>query len=261
MSLSTPEDPDPLLEFSTEPGGVAPKPPDSLSERIEQLERELADSKSQAAALKAEVATLVRAVGDIRKQSSRPQPAPPPPRRSTLHTATAIVGLILGLSIGIVGWKYFAGEGDVAIAPPSSVVVAAEAAPAPVEAPAPAPEPPAAAEPADSATPKPTADGRYNRGLAPNVARVKREESYERGLAPNVARTFVGTLSIDADPGGEVFLNRKSAGSTPLRLTNLRAGSHLIWIEREGYRRFTRVVQVPADQVTRLSAQLEPIAR
>jgi hypothetical protein len=43
-------------------------------------------------------------------------------------------------------------------------------------------------------------------------------------------------------------------------LTNLRAGSHLIWIERAGYHRFTRVVQVIADRVTRLSAELEPIA-
>jgi len=56
-----------------------------------------------------------------------------------------------------------------------------------------------------------------------------------------------------------VFLDRQSAGPTPLRLTNLRAGSHLIWIERDGYRRFTRVVQVPSDRVTRLSAELEPI--
>jgi hypothetical protein len=45
-----------------------------------------------------------------------------------------------------------------------------------------------------------------------------------------------------------------------LRLTNLRAGSHLIWVERDGYRRFTRVVPVPADRVTRLFADLEPIA-
>jgi hypothetical protein len=56
-----------------------------------------------------------------------------------------------------------------------------------------------------------------------------------------------------------VFLDRQKAGITPLRLTNLRAGSHLIWIERDGYRRFTRVVQVPSDRVTRLSAELEPI--
>lgn len=75
-----------------------------------------------------------------------------------------------------------------------------------------------------------------------------------------MAPRYVGTLSIDADPGGDVFVDRQSAGHTPLRLTNLRAGSHLIWIERDGFRRFTRVVQVPADRITRLSAELEPIA-
>jgi hypothetical protein len=81
-----------------------------------------------------------------------------------------------------------------------------------------------------------------------------------RVAAPVGPVHYVGTLSIDAEPGGEVFVNRESAGHTPLQLTNLRAGSHLIWVEREGYHRWTRVVQVPADRVTRLSAELEPIA-
>ena len=52
----------------------------------------------------------------------------------------------------------------------------------------------------------------------------------------------------------------ESAGPTPVRLDNLRAGSHLIWIERDGYRRWTRVVQVPADQISRVFADLEAIA-
>jgi hypothetical protein len=70
---------------------------------------------------------------------------------------------------------------------------------------------------------------------------------------------YVGTLSVDAVPaGGEVFINRKSVGKTPARITGLRAGSHLVWIERDGYRLFTRVVSVPADKVTRVSVALEP---
>jgi hypothetical protein len=72
---------------------------------------------------------------------------------------------------------------------------------------------------------------------------------------------FVGTLTIDAEPAGEVFVNRRSAGRTPLRLDNLPAGSHLIWIEREGYRRWTRVVAVVADRVSRISASLDPLSR
>ena len=57
----------------------------------------------------------------------------------------------------------------------------------------------------------------------------------------------------------QVFIDREAAGQTPLRVQNLRAGSHLVWIEREGYRRFTRVVQVPANRVSRVWAELEPI--
>ena len=72
---------------------------------------------------------------------------------------------------------------------------------------------------------------------------------------------YVGALSIDANPGGEVFINRQDAGRTPLLVEKLKAGSHLVWIEREGYRRWTRVVQVPADRVSRVVAELELIAR
>ncbi|MEP6782561.1 MAG: PEGA domain-containing protein [Acidobacteriota bacterium] len=71
---------------------------------------------------------------------------------------------------------------------------------------------------------------------------------------------YVGTLSIDASPGGEVFVNREDAGATPLRLENIKAGSHLVWIERDGYRRWTKVVEVPADRVSRVFANLELIA-
>jgi hypothetical protein len=46
-----------------------------------------------------------------------------------------------------------------------------------------------------------------------------------------------------------------------MRLEDLRAGSHLIWIEREGYRRWTRVVAVAADRISRVSVSLEPLSR
>ena len=71
----------------------------------------------------------------------------------------------------------------------------------------------------------------------------------------------MGTLSIDAAPAGEVFIDRQVAGRTPVRAENLRAGSHLIWIDRDGYRRWTRVVSVAADRVTRVSATLDPLSR
>jgi hypothetical protein len=71
---------------------------------------------------------------------------------------------------------------------------------------------------------------------------------------------YVGTLSIDASPDGQVLVNGKDAGRTPLRLENLKAGAHLIWVERDGYRRWTKVVDVPAGKISRVFANLEPIA-
>jgi hypothetical protein len=64
---------------------------------------------------------------------------------------------------------------------------------------------------------------------------------------------------VGADqPGAIVFVNRENVGIAPVRVKNLRAGAHLVWVESEGYRRWTRVVTVPAEKVTRVSAALEP---
>jgi PEGA domain len=73
---------------------------------------------------------------------------------------------------------------------------------------------------------------------------------------------FIGTLDVQSDPmGAAVFINRQLVGETPLRLPQLRAGSHVIWIEREGYQRWTAAVRVVADTVTRVDVklQLEPV--
>ena len=93
--------------------------------------------------------------------------------------------------------------------------------------------------------------------MQPQARDVRTRENIEPHRADT---TYVGTLSIDSSPGGAVLINGKSAGHTPLLVNNLKAGSHLVWIERDGYRRFTRVVQVPADRVSRLFADLEPLA-
>ena len=68
------------------------------------------------------------------------------------------------------------------------------------------------------------------------------------------------TLSIDSDPAADVFVDRQPAGRTPLRIAKLKAGSHLIWMERDGYLRYTRVLQVPAVRVSRVVATLEQTA-
>jgi hypothetical protein len=119
-------------------------------------------------------------------------------------------------------------------------------------------QPPALAfarESASVAQDKPFDSARESASVAQGKpARVPVERRARQGA-------YVGTLSVDAAPVGQVSIDRQAAGRTPLRAENLRAGSHLIWIEREGYKRWTRVVAVTADRVTRVSAKLEPLVR
>jgi hypothetical protein len=187
-------------------------------------------------------------VGDIRTQTRGRPPVVTTPivqGRRASWAASAIVGLLFGVAVAAYGWSYLEGDADVTIAKS-----------APTQEPAPQPAAALVAEPSLASvvpiaheTPKASASAR------PESRELRRDEP----KAPQ-SPLYVGTLSIDADPGGDVFVDRTNAGHTPLRLTNLRAGSHLIWVERDGYHRWTRVVPVPADRITRLSAELEPIA-
>jgi hypothetical protein len=77
-------------------------------------------------------------------------------------------------------------------------------------------------------------------------------------LARNTpAGSFLGTLVIESDPvGATVFVNRERVGETPLTLPDLRAGSRVIWLESDGYQRWSAGVLVPADKNTRLNVKL-----
>ena len=263
---------DPLLEFSSESGvpsaaqagalqpaaaievaPVAPVPQnaaeslDSLQDRIEKLERRLAGAASEVITLRSQVATLVSATRDINKRV-RTYPAMPAraaiKRRSPYSVAFAAAGLALGIALAVWLWIYATSADPIVMrSAPAPEPVSADASPSgePVTSPA-------------QQTPKavPVAAP-----LLANTAQVASQQEPR----PAVKRIdYVGTLSIDASPGGEVFINRQDVGRTPLRLENLKAGSHLIWIERDGYRRWTKVVEVPADRVSRVFADLEPIA-
>lgn len=258
-------DQDVLLEFSTEPGITPTTAPDlaepgqraadvevaapeptptaslelikSLNARIDRLEQTLDKSASQVVSLKSVVATLVSTIDDIKKINRRPANAPPlPPSVSKpRHTAvSAIAGAVLGIALGVFGWSMWSRDSIETIA----------AAPAPV-----VEQQPAALEPAQAPLQQAT--------VLPSAPVAARAVPAKLQLSAPVE--YVGSLSIDSAPGGEVSINRRPAGRTPLRVSSLKAGSHLVWIERDGYRRFTRVVQVPADRVTRLWADLEPI--
>ena len=266
QSHSDPADSDPLLQFLSElqaaesasqPVEKTEDPPvvarvdapaapiNPLHERIEKLEQALSEATGEVAALRSQVATLVRATRDIDKRVDRIGVAVPitNPRRSRM--VTAIVGMVFGIALATWLWSY-------ATSNPNPIVVsaAAESPAAPVDPPPPVEVTPPTAEPAKSPV-RVSAPPRAEPQQAPPRAEPQK-------TPPRTG--YVGTLSIDASPGGQVMVNGQGAGRTPLRLENLKAGAHLIWIEREGYRRWTKVVDVSAGRVSRVFADLEPSA-
>ena len=242
-------DEDPLLAFSTESGitaRVAPVIPEpvqpavplvvtapaavpsaqseqleSLNAHVERLEQRLNSAASELASLKKQVATLVGVIGDIKKVNRRPANGPLP--RAPQASSSRLRGV--SAFVTVVAGASLAFWGWTL----SSRDLINAMGPSPA---ATVQERPATEQPAITVASK-SAPTRID---------------------------YTGTLSIDAAPDAEVFIDRQPAGRTPLRMQRLKAGSHLVWIERDGYLRWTRVVQVPADRETRLSADLELIA-
>jgi hypothetical protein len=76
----------------------------------------------------------------------------------------------------------------------------------------------------------------------------------------DTVQRFVGDLGVQSVPSGAaLFINQQRVGETPFQLKGLRAGSHVIRIEQEGYQRWTAAVLVSADKETRVSAELQPV--
>jgi hypothetical protein len=59
----------------------------------------------------------------------------------------------------------------------------------------------------------------------------------------------LGSLTIDSDPAGEVFIDGVDAGPTPLVNYALKPGTHQLRIEAPGFRTHSRTVQVVAGPV------------
>jgi PEGA domain len=95
-------------------------------------------------------------------------------------------------------------------------------------------------------------------GSAGAQARATRDARPPKPQAQAPTSQFVGTLAVESSPpGAAVFINRQRVGVTPLEVPGLQSGSRVIWIERDGYRRWTAAVDVPADRLTRVSAKLQ----
>jgi hypothetical protein len=78
-----------------------------------------------------------------------------------------------------------------------------------------------------------------------------------RGPAPTEAR-FVGALAVDSRPtGAKVFVDGTLVGTTPVALPTVAAGSHVIRLEHDGYRRWSSSVRIVASEQNRVTASLE----
>ncbi len=197
--------------------------------RVGQLEKAVERLTSEVLSLKLELATVTSAIRDGHlNQTTRRSPSPvvaPAAIEPRLRPSIAPAAIVVVLAVGLLAWQL--------VATPSPVPSIAQAGRAATQALAPvvrAEAPPAEAPPTE-----------------PPITPLVRPTIYK------------GTLSVNADhPGATVFINRKNVGTAPVRVRNLRAGAHLVWIERAGFRRWTRVITVPAERVTRVSADLEP---
>ncbi len=69
-----------------------------------------------------------------------------------------------------------------------------------------------------------------------------------------------GTLSVSSSPAGaQVYLDNVYMGVTPLSLTSVSAGSHLVLLKLTGYADFEVTAQVSAGQTTPVTAILTPV--
>lgn len=197
--------------------------PNNPELRARLLDQEVERLTSEVASLKLEMATLVSAVHEIQAQQlSRRLPARYPPAAPAPKPSVVPAAVVVLVFAGLLSWQVLTSPHRTEAQLPVATIAMRPAPVAPV--PLVAPVAP----------------------VAPDIS-----------VAPVIYR---GTLSVNADqPAAQVFVNRQRVGTAPVRVRNLRAGSHLVWIESEGHRRWTRVITVPAEKVTRVSASLEPI--
>jgi hypothetical protein len=71
------------------------------------------------------------------------------------------------------------------------------------------------------------------------------------------AAPYVGSLEVTSDPSGAVVLmDGRVVGTTPLRLNGVRAGSHALTLDLDGYQRWSTAVSVVSGRENRISPKL-----
>jgi len=93
---------------------------------------------------------------------------------------------------------------------------------------------------------------------ARNTSQGKPAVSTPTSMRPAPSSAFQGHLIVDSNPrGATVLINQRQVGVTPLDLARYPASSYAVWVERDGYDRWSAGVLVPANKVTRVKADLQ----
>lgn len=80
--------------------------------------------------------------------------------------------------------------------------------------------------------------------------------------APAAGARVIGSVAVDSRPtGARVYLDDRLAGTTPIVVPEVAAGSHAIRIELEGYQRWSSSVRVVAGERARVNASLDRLPR
>jgi hypothetical protein len=80
--------------------------------------------------------------------------------------------------------------------------------------------------------------------------------------APAAGARVIGSVAVDSRPtGARVYLDDRLAGTTPIVVPEVAAGSHAIRIELEGYQRWSSSVRVVAGERSKVNASLDRLPR
>jgi hypothetical protein len=65
-------------------------------------------------------------------------------------------------------------------------------------------------------------------------------------------------LTVESRPAGaKVFLDGRLVGTTPLMLPGVTVGEHALYLDRDGYRRWSSAVRVVTTEQNRVTASLD----
>ena len=198
------------------------------------------------------------------RPSDIPRPRPTPPRRPAQGSASKryrgvwwfVLGSLFGGLVCVpVVYVMTASQPRIYVLPPDAAPVRSE----PIKLPGPPVderrEPPpleTKTVPAATETPRPRPTENARRQAPPAAVQAPPPQTAPR-------RAFVGSLHVDSTPrGARVFIDRKLVGVTPLLMTDVSAGSHVIRLETDGHSAWSSAIRVVAERQTDVSPTLAP---